>query len=492
MAQTAEELEAETARLKKLAAKIEAETALLKAQQAKAEAERVVNPTTKELQDKLAALKLQRDVADAQKALDTTTAPPSVELLNLQKEKAIADAEKDFANSQTDALKAKYIGTVAAGTFTGHVTRETGAGNIEGNLLATRAARSAAEEVARRVLAATQALEVDPAQQPAPKVDPAQQPAPKVEQAQQLAPKMDPAQQPKPIYVFGVSEFPDFQRLVNFRFRKELIAQAFKIADVKVPATPEAAPAPGLETVAVPALAGAGLEALTNLLKFFKTDYTVGGIDAKVENSPVVFSVAGKLRAGKRTVYTPAMYSPRVLSDGVSGLIKELETLVALRGIAETEFKTLDGESQQLQEAATKMPDGDAKKAALKSAADKKAQADRKRGAATLYDAFATSLTTPDASGVIPMTGLAQEATLSAVLKSGGDVLLVRTDYSGGGYLVKKNIVTGLGGMPLEHSGGAVVSFLMLTGADGRVLDGGVVTLYGGYVKPKELAELLR
>ena len=42
----------------------------------------------------------------------------------------------------------------------------------------------------------------------------------------------------KPIFLFGVKDFPNFQRLVSFRFRKELVKQAYQAAKVSPGAFP--------------------------------------------------------------------------------------------------------------------------------------------------------------------------------------------------------------------------------------------------------------
>jgi hypothetical protein len=110
-----------------------------------------------------------------------------------------------------------------------------------------------------------------------------------------------------------------------------------------------------------------------------------------------------------------------------------------------------------------------------------------------LYDAFASSLTTPDANGTVPVSVLVQEHAIDAALKAGAGVLLLRLENTGGGYLLKKNLWTGLGAeMPLYHMGGATVTYLLLAGANGRVLAGDVVAIHGGFVRTDALREELQ
>src|SRR3954463_13969193 len=82
------------------------------------------------------------------------------------------------------------------------------------------------------------------------------------------------------VFVFEASKPPSFDRLINFHFRRDLIQQAFTAADI--PATPHAEEM-AIAPMSVAAVA-AGLGAVANLLGFFKTDTTVGGIEAKLSS----------------------------------------------------------------------------------------------------------------------------------------------------------------------------------------------------------------
>jgi len=112
-----------------------------------------------------------------------------------------------------------------------------------------------------------------------------------------------------------------------------------------------------------------------------------------------------------------------------------------------------------------------------------KARADQLNGVISLYDSFASALTTPDANGAVPLTLVAQEFARDTTLKAGGDVLLLRLESSGGGFLVKKNLWTGLGAMPLYHMGGATITYVLLSGPDGKVKAGDVVPVHGGFIR---------
>jgi hypothetical protein len=86
---------------------------------------------------------------------------------------------------------------------------------------------------------------------------------------------------------------------------------------------------------------------------------------------------------------------------------------------------------------------------------------------------------------------LAQEFDMDATFAAGGAILLLRLESAGGGFLVKKNLLTGLGSMPLFHSGGATVTYLLLDGKEGRVLKGDVVPVHGGFVASNKMEATL-
>jgi hypothetical protein len=253
--------------------------------------------------------------------------------------------------------------------------------------------------------------------------------------------------------------------------------------------------------MATPALVSAGLDAFSKLLGFFKTDYTIGGIDVKLDESLLLYSVAGKLTA--KEVHLPLVYAPVAQTSAIAGLAEELSELVDLRGRAATQFSELNNRIADLQKQAAELdkqasgaedanaqnPDKDT---LLRAIAGLKPKTDQLTGVIALYDAFASSLTTPDANGTVPVSVLVQEYAVDAALGAGAGVLLLRLENTGGGYLLKKNLLTGLGAMPLYHMGGATVTYLLLAGANGRVLAGDVVAIHGGFVQTNQLREELQ
>lgn len=422
------------------------------------------NPTPEEIKKATDLIKAQTDLkkakADdiaAQRALDKAQQPQDTQVDDLKKQKELADAKKDLANSASDALKAQLFGSVTGGSFSGAVEMKDKAGFAEANLLASQAIRAAAARISIQVKGPTAG---------------------------------------KQIFLFSVRDFPNFQRLLNFRFRKELLKQAYTTAKVTVS---------DVEAVAAaPAIFSAGLDAFSKILGFFKTDFTVGGVEIKPDDSQLLFAVAGNLPGA----HLPAIYNPTATKDALTRMTQELGELVSLRGSADAETKRLTTQIEQLE----KGNDADKKRAA-----DLKPRVDLLKTVVALHDAFMTSLSTPDSSGNLPIALVTQEFAIDDALQAGNKnapqggnkdapqgankealqggsvVLLVKLESAGGGYFVKKNLLTGLGAMPLYHMGGSTVSYVLLEGKEGKVLAASVVPVHGGFVKAgdvqKELAK---
>jgi hypothetical protein len=207
----------------------------------------------------------------------------------------------------------------------------------------------------------------------------------------------------KAFYVFASKEFPTFQRLLSFEFRKNIVKQAFASLGVKTPAAET-------ETLAAPALAAAGLDALSKILGFFKTDFTVGGVEVKLDESLLVFSVAGALSSSDgNEAHLPMVYQPNAQGSELDTLILEMTQLVKLRTQASQDATQKDGESTSKQKEADDPANAANKGTLLRESIDAKAKADQLKAAIALYDAFATSLVTPESNGTVPLAGVAQE-----------------------------------------------------------------------------------
>ncbi len=426
--------------------KVNAETARLEAERKKLEAERALEQAKADQAGKLkgetAALEAEAARLTAEKALERAKSGQAERLKELQDQKAATTAEKELTEAQAQALLAKYIGDVKAGPYSGTVDMKTGAGTEEALLLGAEAVREAADKIGTAILA------------------------------------LNPV--PGEIHIFAAKEFPNFQKMLGYRFRKELVKQAFKSAGIERE-----------EAEIAPLSAGmisAGFEAFSKILGFFKTDTTIGNIEVKLEETVLLYSVAGRLKT--KNAHLPLVYSPGARNDAVATLTAEISELVQLRELAQTALSDKKKEAAELEKKAADPQDPE-RAAAAESLEAIKLEAQRLNGVLTLNDNFINSLTSADTSGTVPINLLVEESAIEAALRKGAAVLLLKLENSGGGYLLKKNLLTGLGKMPLYHMGGATVSYLLLAGNDGRVLAGDTVAVYGGFVKTDDLRSTL-
>jgi hypothetical protein len=451
-----DEVQKEVDELKKQKDKLDAEKALIDARKALADSQKALDDAKNSSAQELADLEHKKALADAQKALvdslralDQAKADSAQQRADLENQTALANAQKALLDAQNQGVLAKYLGDVKAGPYSGTVTVKDKAGTEEALLLSARAVKEAATKVAEAVGAVAEKF-----------------------------------------HVFSAKGFPNFQRLLGFQFRKELIKQAFASAGIKE------AEALAMEAV-TGGLVSAGLSAFSDILGFFKTDYEIGNIDVQLDESLLLFSVAGCLarkegRSTGKEVHLPLVYDPRSQNSSIKAVTNELAELVELRTQASSEVEELKKKVDATEKAAADQQNAANKDALVKIAADLKPQIEQLNGAITLYDAFANSLTTPDPStGASPLALIAQEFAIDSALKTGGVVLLLRLENTGGGYLLKKNLLTALWAIPLHHMGGATVTYLLLDGKEGKILAGDVVPIYGGFIKTDALRKKL-
>jgi len=356
-------------------------------------------------------------------------------------------AEKSLAEAQVQALLARYVGDVKAGPYSGSVGIKDKAGTEEALLLGACAVKEGAGKIADAVRSEAKEHGISK------------------------------------FYLFGARECPNFQRMLAFRFRVELIKRSFEAVGITGPV--------GIEETVTAGAVSAGFDAFSKLVGFLKTDYDLGGIDVKLDESMLMFSVAGKLT--DREVHLPLMYEPAVQADAAAEATEEMAGLTRLRIQAADEAVRTGSLAADAEKKAADPQNAASKEELLQSAAAHKSKLGRLTAAIALYDSFASSLTTPDANtGSTPYALLAQELTIHAALKeNGAAMLLLRLENSGGGYLLKKNLFTGICRMPLYHMGGASVSYLLLNGPDGKVIGGGVYPIHGGFVRTDKIRDVL-
>lgn len=363
---------------------------------------------------------------------------------------ALAEAEKTLAKAETDAKIAKQIGEVKNASYSGAVDLGDKTGTVEARLLATKAVAAAAAKIVK-----------------------------------------DLGETRPTVLVLPDRSFDSFSNYMAYEFRKQIVTNALTSVLPKDTTTP---PAAGIAGAAAPAVISAGLDAMGKLLSFFKTDYKFGGIDVSLDESVAIAAVAGQLKANPGIkVLTPKMYMLQEQDKAIKALVADLQALVSLRSRAASEQRLHKARMASHVEDAAKATDANQKKESEKKAEAEKEQIARIQSAIDIYDQFSASITATPAEGQkLPLLNLVEEKAIWTMANEPGTgVLLVRLEVTGGGYVVKKSMWTGLGGAPLYHMGGSAITYTFLDGQQGTVLAAGTVAVHGGFVKSSELAELL-
>lgn len=404
---------------------------------------------------------------NAERAKEAASSPDN-RLKDLQSSLALTNAQKDLSTAQTSARIAELFGDVKAGPFSGSVDMKEKAGTLEATLLATKAVREGGNAIAKKV---KKSVETD------------------VSGATALrAPTESDPKPARAVLIIPARSFDSFQRLLSYEFRKRLIGRALTSA------TPTTDSGDTEAVGAAPAVLSAGLDAVKNILGFFKTDFVVGGIDAKVEEAAAVFALAGALRneSTNVTVLLPGTFLPGGQQGAIKDISDDIKELADKRDslVTTANQKSKDAEAAETQATTAQ---GAEKKRLTGLAAKLRAEALTATNAIALYDGFVASLITPDAAGNAPLAQLVNDRALNDWVKKGGvRVLLVRLESTGGGFLIKKNLWTGLGAAaPLYHMGGASLSYVLLDGPSGNVLSADVVAIHGGYQPSRKIREVL-
>ena len=411
------------------------------------------------LQDQIDLAELNKKLLDATNALaaasDTSkkALQDQIDAANAAKsladaQKAGSDAQTAQANAKAAAQKAKVPSTDVQG-LTGKVD-VTGdkVGLLEGDLLATAAVIQASEEIARDVNKALPAAES--------------------------------------VLVFAAGDFPKFDTLIPYNAQLNISGAALDRA-LKMPPL-----GVGVEGVAeaLPAAATV-LDSVTKLISFFKSDFTVGGVDVTLDDPLLVNSVAKKLNALQRKVSTPAVFNPKLLA-AESPFLKRLLDVLDTRQLAGATATALQSQIDSLTKTIA-AETGDQKQADQQKAAAASRKVSALQAANSFVDAILAKLVAiDDKAGSAPLYNIVKEDVLAQMLADGKThALIVRIQKAGGGYLIKKNLWTFFGAVPLYHMGGAAVSYALYNGATGAFEEGGDIPIDGGFVKKNDLKEFL-
>lgn len=465
-------------------AKLEAETGRLQAQKA-LDAQKSRN-VTDEINAKAAAATSEKQLAeaekariDAQRALEQAKSPPDraaedfqtktkaeKERAEAQKatadaQKAEADASKAKSEAEVAAFKARF-GEVPTSPYKGEITLKDNAGKTEAILLATHAIRSVASTIAAQVQ--SKAGEV---------------------------------------MLISSADIPKFDSLIRFRAEIGIVRKAFDASDdvsrdamekgaadaAKRPGIVERAQAPKRErAVPLPTAAGLAIEAADKFLGFFRSDYTVGGIDVTLEDAALINELAGQLTEKHVTVYLPKLFDAMLLESG-SSVVSEVEALALRRVDSGSTAVVHERLSAGWTERAAHEADDQKKKQMAAAAEAHQHAAKELLTSVALYDSwFARFSSSDEKLAAVPIVAVIREQAIMNALNQGRSLLVAHLHASGGSYYTKKNIWTAFGGIPFFHMGGTVASFALIHGTTGAVVAAGTVPVHGGFLKATKLA----
>jgi hypothetical protein len=389
------------------------------------------------------------------------------ELAAVQRQRDAAQARRDIATAEADEAKAR-LGTLD----TASLPKGTGVAsslNVEGKILAYGAVETLATQIAARVA------------------------------------KLAPA--PTLVVLYSDKDLKGVLQLHGFL---QQTAEIHKLA--KGIARPNAAGVPTLPklesdgscggTVVAAATtdaeSGGGLAPLTavgaalQLLAIAKTDKKLSGADVEVSDVALANAVAGKLLANSIPVVYPAsMASASVFSKAASTPSKVFQEAQNLSNDAAS-LDVLLGLST------TRRQDLDKRASAAKGDDRCKAMFTRDSQLLAANESFAKSLKTSieqqtvalvkadDKTGLSALQALFESELLQASAAKetkAPHVLQISPIAAGGTTLTKTNFFT----TNFFFSGGAVVSYALLNGEDGRVVLADTASAYGGYVKAEDL-----
>ncbi|MGO4479459.1 hypothetical protein AB4Z32_24765 [Massilia sp. 2TAF26] len=407
----------------------------------------------------------KKSLSDSQKSLAAALVSPSAskisndeELARLTSELNLTKAKSDKTAAELELAKSK-IGNIPDGPFTGTVTLGEKSGNAEAALLAAVAIKQIATRIVTHMDAAY------------------------AERTQRATPRN--------IIIMSTADIPSFSAVQNFRIQKSVIEQAYKDSEKKAEDADERAAPPATPEFVAPQTIGLALDATNKLLNFFRTDYSIKGVDITVEDLMLVNALGGEITNTRKTKYQvtlPTTFNGNALATAGSSVISVFFGLAQKRDecVARSarHSRTADFYVAESKKPEKNEPDRtiDAERANVQKAA-----ADQWKSTATLIDAFLTKITTPDEKGIIPLSALTKENSIADALSKDTDILIVKIHNANGSLYTKKNLLTALGKMPFFIMGSAVASFSLFDGRDGRLLSADLIPIHGGYTSVQDV-----
>ncbi len=425
------------------------------------------------------------DLKQQQLLDETRTAALNAQTARLQAEKALAKAQQgdsDAKTSDADVADAKRAADIAGyrksetetarsllkeafevpvSGYAGEVKTGSKAGGVESSLLAARALTTGAQRIAEK-----------------------------------LRPVLDSATPDKtaaaPVVICGYDQIPAFQMFVAYKTQYTIVQTAIESALQGLRAAVRPAPSETYKLF-TPQMAGLALDSVNKLLGFFRTDYSVEGVDVKFDdNVALVNALAGELaEKHKYDVRIPGVYGQPVdlTADPIFAEITALANQdIALRQAVAAGEKQLAGALAAV--GGPNLP-ADEKSQSEQTTSNLRDALEIAKAAQALYDTFSAKLAAGDDKNPFPLNTILQQNTVRNLLRQGSRLLAVRIEKAGGTYYTRKNLWSFFGGMPFFNMGGVVITYALFEGDTGRILASGTLPVDGGFVRISKLSQEL-
>lgn len=288
------------------------------------------------------------------------------------------------------------------------------------------------------------------------------------------------------IILISSEEMPDFGAVIRYNYLINIFEKSFGEANAD---SREFLKQPVPKQAAVP-LAGAGLEAVTNLLSFFRSEYTVGGVEVSINTEALLSDLAGEIKSLKKNseLFVPGILNPAVLAETEFEVSEKLESLFASRDVAASYIERHNKKIEELRKKLETVRDEKERAKIQKEIDEHEQKRDRLNSIISRFDIFVGQLTSLDEKNKAWMQNIVEQLFLiKAAEKEEAVILVADLQYAGGSYYTRKNLWTVFGSMPFYHMGGATATYILFDGKTGTVLNGGLVPYHGGFVKAKKL-----
>lgn len=281
-------------------------------------------------------------------------------------------------------------------------------------------------------------------------------------------------------FVFVTSTtVPDFQALTAFEAQYLAIKTAIDIA--RLTTNDQSEVNAGVKKESVAAI-GLGLDAVSKLLSFAKTDYKFLNFEVSSTDAMLLRALAGLLKDDK-TVEIPAVYVADVIS-ATNQVLSRAGDINKWAVEAKGRIKFHEAAQAEFEKQLAATPNEQSLKDGLQKT--KSALATWKAVSESV-DAWSKQLTTADDKGNSPIATIARQSAIQRKLAGGAALVVVELHKVVGTGYTKKNLWSSLGANPFFVMGGAVASYVALDGPSGKVLDAQLQPVHGGYYSVSDI-----